>query len=106
MPNIATDAIFLSCGIDARYNRDVVTCNIPGEFMKSYMDDIICVRLTGPVFTLTTQVFPKQYEIYIIYEKVIPVIYLRLKIHFVVLSRKIYYSGRTSLVHYRTGDFI
>ena len=71
--------MFLYYGITAKENRGLETSNILGEFMQSYMNDMICVRLTGPVDKLLTKVFPNKYEIGIIYKKGIPVTYTRLK---------------------------
>ena len=48
---VANESIFLYFIIDAKYNRDVSTCNIPGSFMQTDMDDIISFQLTGPIAT-------------------------------------------------------
>ena len=44
------------------------------------MDYMIHVQLNGTLSTLLTHVDPNIYEIYIIYENCVPVIYTRLKI--------------------------
>ena len=69
----------LSCAINTKDDRDVETCDVPGAFMQENMDDMIHVRLTGPLATLLTQFDPKKYGKCIRYEKGIPVIYTKVK---------------------------
>ena len=61
------------------------------------MDWMIHVQLTGTLTKIMTQVDPNRYEKYIIYENGLPVVYMRLKRHFMVPSKNIYYFVRTSL---------
>ena len=78
-PTVTTESLFLSCVIDAKEGRDVATCDIPGAFMQADMDEVIHVRLAGPLATLLARVDPESYEKYIAYEKGKPVIYIKLK---------------------------
>jgi hypothetical protein len=41
--NVLIESLFLSCTIDAKESRKVVTCDIPGAFMQTDIDEIIHV---------------------------------------------------------------
>jgi hypothetical protein len=47
----------------------VVTADIPGAFMQAGMDEVIHMKLEGPLARLLTRVDPKLYEKYIVTEK-------------------------------------
>jgi hypothetical protein len=51
-PTVSTQAVFLTCLVDAYEGRDVATVNIPGAFMQADMNDLVHLRLTG-FWTLT-----------------------------------------------------
>jgi hypothetical protein len=46
-PTVSTQALFLTCLIDAHEGRDVATVDIPGAFMHADMDGLVHLRLTG-----------------------------------------------------------
>ena len=49
-PTVRTESLFVSCTIDAKERRLVMTCDVvPGTFMKVDIDEIVHVRLTGPL---------------------------------------------------------
>lgn len=77
-PTVTTEGLFLSSVIDAKEGRDVATCDIPGAFLQAEIDEIIHMRLTGPLALLLTKVDKNLYEKYVTYEKGKPVIYIRL----------------------------
>jgi len=60
-PTVSTEALFLSCVIDAKENRKVMTIDIPGAFMQSDTDELIHIRLEGPMAELLTKVDPKKH---------------------------------------------
>jgi len=64
--------------IDAMEGRDVATVDIPGAFMQADIDEIIHVRLRGPLAMLMARLDPTKYERYIQYEKGKPVLYVKL----------------------------
>jgi hypothetical protein len=78
-PTVAIESMFLTCTIDAKERRTVVTADIPGAFMQTDVDELIHVRLEGPLATLLAKVDPKLYDRYIEYEKGKPVMYVKLK---------------------------
>ena len=40
-PTVSTEAMMLSCIMDALEGRDVAMVGIPGAFLHAYMDDIL-----------------------------------------------------------------
>jgi hypothetical protein len=44
-PTVRTESLLLSCVIDAKERRQVITCDIPGAFMQVDMDEVVHVRL-------------------------------------------------------------
>ena len=77
-PTISTEALFLTCIIDALEKRDVATTYSPFAFMQADMDEIVNMKIEGKMAQLMTKIDPKKYEIYIVMEKVKQVIYVRL----------------------------
>jgi hypothetical protein len=54
------ESLFLLCVIDTKEQQKVVTCNIPGAFMQADIDEVLHVRLEGPLAQLLTKVDPEQ----------------------------------------------
>jgi hypothetical protein len=77
-PTVAIESLFLTAVIDAKEERDVVTCDIPGAFMHADMDEVVHMRIDGPMARLLVKIDPKLYEPYLTYEKGTPVIYVKL----------------------------
>jgi hypothetical protein len=77
-PTVATEALMLSCVIDAEERRSVVTADIPGAFMQADMDEVLHMKLEGPLAMLLTRVDPKLYKKYTTMENGKPVIYVQL----------------------------
>ena len=42
-PTVSIESLFLSCVIDAKEGRKVMTCDIPGAFMQTDIDEVIHV---------------------------------------------------------------
>ena len=68
-PTVRTESLLLSCVIDAKERRKVLTCDIPGAFMQVDVDEVVHVRLEGPLAELLTKVDPKQYTKYVTTER-------------------------------------
>jgi hypothetical protein len=77
-PTVSIESLFLSCAIDAKEGRKVVTCDIPGAFMQTDIDEIIHVRLEGPLAKLLTKVDPELYTKYLMKEGHKDVMYVKL----------------------------
>ena len=57
-PTISTEALFLTCMIDALERRCIVTCDIPGAFMHADIDELIHLKLEGEIAELLLKVDP------------------------------------------------
>jgi hypothetical protein len=66
---LTTEALFITSTIDAEERRKVVTVDIPGAFMHSDMDELVHVRLTGPMATLLVRVDPEKYRKFVVKDK-------------------------------------
>ena len=78
-PTISTEALFMSCTIDATEERDVATVDILGMFMQSDMEGEVDMRLEGTMAELFTKLDPKSYIKYICTEKGKALLCARLK---------------------------
>jgi hypothetical protein len=77
-PTVSVESLFLSCVIDAKEQRKVVTCDIPGAFMQADINEVLHVRLKGPLAQLLTKVDPKLYTKFLSKENGKDVMYVRL----------------------------
>ena len=57
-PTVSTEAFAMSCAIDAREERAVVTCDIPGAYLHCKMDELCHVLLEGVLVDLYIKVNP------------------------------------------------
>jgi hypothetical protein len=78
-PTVRTESLFLSCAIDAKEGRQVMTCDVPGAFMQVDVDEVVHVRLVGPLAELLTKVDPKLYTKYVTTEHGKSVLYVQLQ---------------------------
>ena len=78
-PTVAIESLFLSSVIDAKEERSVVTLDIPGAFMQADMDEVLYMKLEGPLAHLLTKVDPEQYSQFMATERGKQVIYVKLK---------------------------
>jgi hypothetical protein len=68
-PTVAIESLMLSCVIDAKERCTVVTANIPGAFMQAEMDEILYMKLEGPLAKLLVKINPEKYKKYVGFEK-------------------------------------
>ena len=78
-PTVRTESLLLSCVIDAKEGRQVMTADVPGAFMQVDVDEIVHVRLTGTMAELLTKVDPVLYTKYMGTERGEPVMYVQLQ---------------------------
>jgi hypothetical protein len=64
-PIVATEALALTCVVDATENRDVATCDIPGAFMQSDMKGKVVMKLEGVMAEVILKIDPKQHTKYV-----------------------------------------
>ncbi len=78
-PTVATEALILTCVVDAIEDRDVATCDIPGAFMQSDMKGKVVMKLEGVMAEVILKIDPKLYTKYIAQENGKDVIYVILQ---------------------------
>ena len=74
---MSLESLFLTCLSDAIEGRHVITCDIPGAFMQTNIDELIHVKLEGDLVDLLIRVDP-TYAKYVVYEGKNKVIYAEL----------------------------
>ena len=80
VPTVATEALFLTCLIDATEHRKVATVDIPGSFMQSDMEGkTVHMNLEGEMAELLTKLDTKLYRKYVTNKKGRTVLYAELK---------------------------
>jgi len=93
-PTISTEALFLTCVIDALEHRHVATTDIPGAFMHADIDELVHVRFQGTLAELLSRINPKLYRKYVYEEKGKPVLYAK-------LAKTLYGTLRAALLFWR-----
>ena len=78
-PTVRTESLLLSCVIDAKEKRQVMTCDVPGAFMQVDVDEVVHVRLVGALAELLTKVNPELYAKYMAKENGKSVLYVQLQ---------------------------
>ena len=98
-PTITTEALFLTCLTDAIENRYVVTCDVPGAFMHSDIDELVHLKLEGEIAELLIKVDPTYVE-FVSKEKGKTVIYTE-------LSKALYGTLQAALLFWQNlSDFL
>ena len=59
-----TESLLLSCVIDAKERRNVITCDVPGAFMQVDIDEVVHVRFEGAMVDMLVSVAPSLYTQY------------------------------------------
>ena len=58
---VSKEAIFLTLVINTQECQQVMTIDIPGAFMQVDIDELIHIRLEGPMAELLARVDPSKY---------------------------------------------
>ena len=77
LPTVWMESIFLSSMINAKEDRKVITCDIPGTFMQANIDKQLFLKFDCDLVELLIQVDP-TYQPYITNEGKQPVLYMEL----------------------------
>jgi hypothetical protein len=93
-PTVATEALILTCVIDAIEGRDVATCDIPGAFMQSDMKGKVVMKLKGVMAEIILKIDPKLYTKYIAKENGKDFIY-------VILQKALYGTLQAALLFWQ-----
>ena len=77
---MATEALLLTCLINATEHREVATVDIPVAFMQADMEgETVHMKLEGKMADLLTKLEPKLYQKYVTNEKGRTVLYVELE---------------------------
>ena len=93
-PTVRLESIMFSSLIDAYEKRHVVTCDIPGAFMQTDIDEVVHVRLEGQMADLLVKVDPNLYLPYLFEENGKKAIY-------VVLNKALYGTLQAALLFWK-----
>jgi hypothetical protein len=83
-PTAALESIIPTAVIDAREERDIMTCNIPNAFIQALMlevkdgDKRVMMQSTGVLVDMLVNLNPELYGPYVVYEKNRKVLYLQM----------------------------
>jgi hypothetical protein len=72
LPTVATEAILLSCIIDAKEGRDVAVIDIPNGFIQMQVEDegdMAIINICGVVMDILVKIAPNVYKSYILTDK-------------------------------------
>ena len=69
-PTVRTESVILSCAIDAKEGRKVMTVDVPGAFMHADIDELVHVKFEGELAELLMKVDEKLYRKYMTTESV------------------------------------
>jgi Reverse transcriptase (RNA-dependent DNA polymerase) len=69
----------ISCAIDAFERRCVATADVPGAFMHANMDEVLHLRLEGPIVKSLITINPKKYKPYVEGNPGNEILYVQLK---------------------------
>ncbi len=71
-PTVCTEAVILSCIIDAEEGRDVVTIDIPNAFIQTRIDDeedMAIIKIRGVLVDILVDIAPSVYKPYVTKDK-------------------------------------
>ena len=79
-PTVSTEAVFLSCVIDADEGRDVAIVDVPGAFLHADMNDTVHMKINGDMAQMLVDIAPDIYGDMISKNKSgEPILYVRLE---------------------------
>ena len=78
-PTVATESLMITAAIAAHEHRHVLTCDIPGAFLQTTIDELLHMVIRGPLAKLLVRMNPTKYQQYLSYIRGQPIIYVRLK---------------------------
>jgi hypothetical protein len=71
-PTVTTEAVLLSCIIDAKEGRDVAVIDIPNAFIQTRVEDegdMAIIKICGVLVDILVQIAPNIYKSYIMTDK-------------------------------------
>ena len=71
-PTVATDAVLLSCIIDAEEERDIAVIDIPNTFIQTrveYENDMVFIKISGFLMDILVEISPDVYKSHVTTDK-------------------------------------
>jgi hypothetical protein len=71
-PTVATEAVLLSCIIDAKEGRDVTVIDIPNAFIQTRVEDegdMAIIKIRGVLVDILVKIAPDVYKSYVTTDK-------------------------------------
>jgi hypothetical protein len=93
-PTVATEALILTCVIDAIERRNVATCDIPGAFMQSNMKGKVVMKFEGVMAEVILKIDQIKYKKHVTKENGKDVIY-------VILTKALYGTLQAALLFWQ-----
>ena len=99
-PTVSGEGLMLSCCIDAKEGRDVMTLDVPNAFVQTPMpetkpgEDRVIMRVEGTLAEELVRIDPDRYSPFLVYEKGRPVLY-------VIVMKALYGMLIASLLWYK-----
>ena len=93
-PTLTVEALYHSLGIDAKEDRDVATCDLPGCFLQTPMEGRIILRIDGEGAKMLVELDPTTWKKHLQIIRGRPVI-------FVLCDKAIYGTVKAALLSYR-----
>ena len=98
-PTVMTESIFITSVIDAKQNRDVMTCDIPNAFVQTEIEEAIVgeriiMKIRGALVQILVEMDYEKYGKFVCIENGQEVLY-------VVMSRALYGMIQSSILYYR-----
>ena len=98
-PTVMTESIFITSVIDAKQNRDVMTCDIPNAFVQTEIEEAIIgeriiMKIRGALVQILVEMDYEKYGKFVCIENGQEVLY-------VVMSRALYGMIQSSILYYR-----
>jgi hypothetical protein len=100
-PTLALESIMITGVIEAKEERDVVTCDIPSAFIQALLlkkdpgDDRVVMKITGVLIDMLVNINPELYGPAVVLEK-------RKKVLYVEVLKAIYGMLEAALLWYKT----
>ena len=98
-PTVMTESVLITAVIDAKQNRDVMTCDIPNAFVQTEMKktrkgERVVMKICGALVDILTEMDYDKFDPFVTYEKGHKVLY-------VVMSKALYGMLDSSLLYYK-----
>ena len=97
-PTVISESVFITSCIDAKENRDVMTCDIPNalvqtEIQNQEIGERIIMKIRGTLLEILVQMYPEKYSGYVVEEGGRKTLY-------VVMLKVLYGMMMSSLLYY------